>query len=65
MSGDLPLPSDETLLGYILGGLSDEENADIEALLLGNPSLQQRLRDLRSLLEPLAEEFLAEERLAE
>jgi len=65
MSGDLPLPSDETLLGYILGGLSDEENADIEALLLGNPSLQQRLRDLRSLLEPLAEEFLAEERLVE
>lgn len=65
MSGDLPLPSDETLLGYILGGLSDEENAEIEALLLGNPSLQQRLRDLRSLLEPLAEEFLAEERLAE
>ena len=65
MSGDLPLPSDETLLGYILGGLSDEENADIEALLLGNPSLQQRLRDLRSLLEPLAEEFLGEERLVE
>jgi prepilin-type processing-associated H-X9-DG protein len=65
MSGDLPLPSDETLLGYILGGLSDEENAEIEALLLGNPSLQQRLRDLRSLLEPLAEEFLAEEFLAE
>ena len=65
MSGDLPLPSDETLLGYILGGLSDEENADIEALLFGNPSLQQRLRDLRSLLEPLAEEFLAEERLTE
>lgn len=65
MSGDLPLPSDETLLGYILGGLSDEENADIEALLLGNPSLQQRLRDLRSLLEPLAEELLAEELLAE
>jgi hypothetical protein len=65
MSGDLPLPSDETLLGYILGGLSDEENAEIEALLLGNPSLQQRLRDLRSLLEPLAEELLAEERLVE
>ena len=65
MSGDLPLPSDETLLGYILGGLSDEENADIEALLIGNPSLQQRLRDLRSLLEPLAEEQLAEEQRAE
>ena len=65
MSGDLPLPSDETLLGYILGGLSDEENAEIEALLIGNPSLQQRLRDLRSLLEPLAEEQRAEEQLAE
>ena len=65
MSGDLPLPSDETLLGYILGGLSDQENAEIEALLIGNPSLQQRLRDLRSLLEPLAEEQRAEEQLAE
>jgi hypothetical protein len=59
MSGELPVPSDETLLGYILGGLSDEENAEIEALLIRSQPLQQRLRDLRSMLEPLADDAQA------
>lgn len=54
MSGDAPKPSDETLLGYLIGGLSDDENARIEAMLERDESLRQRLRDLRSMLEPLA-----------
>ena len=56
MSGQHPIPSDETLLGYILGGLSDQENAEIEELLIRDESLRLRLRDLRSMLEPLADE---------
>jgi len=56
MSGQQPIPSDETLLGYILGGLSDQENAEIEEMLTRNESLRVRLRDLRSMLEPLADE---------
>lgn len=56
MSGDPPVPSDETLLGYILGGLSDQENAQIEDLLALSEPLRIRLRDLRSMLEPLAHE---------
>lgn len=58
MSGEQPLPSDETLLGYILGGLSDQENAQIEELLAESQPLRLRLRDLRSMLEPLAAEAL-------
>ena len=56
MSGQQPIPSDETLLGYILGGLSDPENAEIEELLTRSESLRARVRDLRSMLEPLADE---------
>lgn len=56
MSGELPIPSDETLLGYILGGLSDQENAQVEEALSQSQSLRERLRDLRSMLEPLAQE---------
>jgi prepilin-type processing-associated H-X9-DG protein len=56
MSGELPIPSDETLLGYILGGLCEQENAQIELLLAHSESLRLRLRDLRSMLEPLAQE---------
>jgi len=56
MSGELPIHSDETLLGYILGGLSDQENAQIEEALSHSQSLRLRLRDLRSMLEPLAHE---------
>jgi len=54
MSGDTPKPSDETLLGYLIGGLSDDENARIELMLEHDASLRQRLRDLRGMLEPLA-----------
>lgn len=54
MSGDAPKPSDETLLGYLIGGLSDDENARIEGMLELDATLRQRLRDLRSMLEPLA-----------
>lgn len=60
MSGDTPKPSDETLLGYLIGGLSDDENARIESMLERDDSLRQRLRDLRSMLEPLASVFGAE-----
>lgn len=60
MSGDAPKPSDETLLGYLIGGLSDDENARIEGMLERDGSLRQRLRDLRSMLEPLAGGFVTE-----
>lgn len=60
MSGDAPKPSDETLLGYLIGGLSDDENARIELMLEHDASLRQRLRDLRSMLEPLASGLGAE-----
>ena len=60
MSGDAAKPSDETLLGYLIGGLSDDENARIESMLERDGSLRQRLRDLRSMLEPLASGFGAE-----
>lgn len=68
MLGESQFPSDETLLGYLLGGLSDEECAAIEEQLANSESLMQRLSDLRSMLEPFAEEFevgsdLAEEEL--
>jgi len=56
MSGELPVPSDESLLGYILGGLSERENAEIEDLLAQSEPLRVRLRDLRSMLEPLAQD---------
>ncbi|MFM8187146.1 MAG: hypothetical protein ACKN85_01580 [Pirellula sp.] len=60
MSGDQQVPSDETLLGFILGGLSDQENAQVEEALACSESLRLRLRDLRSMLEPLADEFMAD-----
>ena len=50
-------PTDETLLGYLLGGLSDEENDAIETWLTTTQDAQQRLRDLRSMLEPFASEL--------
>lgn len=54
-------PSDETLLGYLLGALSDEESLAIEDQLAKSDALMQRLRDLRSMLEPFADELLAED----
>lgn len=54
-------PSDETLLGYLLGALSDEESLAIEDILAKSDALTQRLRDLRSMLEPFADELLAED----
>lgn len=54
MSGDDPRISDETLLGYLIGALTDEESAWIEEVVASSPSLRQRLSDLRSMLEPLA-----------
>lgn len=56
MRGELPeLPdfSDETLFGYLLGGLTDAEMAQIDAALSDSPELRQRVEDLRGLLEPL------------
>ena len=53
-------PSDETLLGYLLGALSDEESLAIEDQLAKSDALMQRLSDLRSMLEPFADELLEE-----
>lgn len=57
MLGESQFPSDETLLGYLLGALSDEELAAIEEQLASSEELMQRLSDLRSMLEPFAEEL--------
>ncbi len=54
MRGALPDYSDETLLGYLLGGLSDSEASQVESALAASESLRMRLADLRSLLEPMA-----------
>jgi prepilin-type processing-associated H-X9-DG protein len=54
MRGELPEFSDETLLGYLLGGLSDEEIALVEASLGISEILRQRLADLQGMLEPFA-----------
>ncbi len=44
---------DETLLGYILMALPDEMQSQIDALVVADESLTERIRDLRSLLEPV------------
>lgn len=54
MGGDARNISDETLLGYLIGGLTDQESALVEAELGRSEALQQRLSDLRAMLEPLA-----------
>ena len=55
MFGESPELSDETLLGYLLGGLSDEESSRIDAALRASEPLRQRLEDLKVLLQPLAD----------
>lgn len=65
MLGESQFPSDETLLGYLLGALSDEESAAIEDQLANSEALMQRLSDLRSMLEPFAEDFNAEANLSD
>ncbi len=45
--------SDETLLGYLLLALPDEEQWRIECLENSNPELRQRIQDLRDLLQPM------------
>jgi hypothetical protein len=54
MRGQSPEFSDETLLGYLLGGLSDDETAQIDDALIHSDLLRQRLTDLRGLLEPVS-----------
>jgi hypothetical protein len=54
MGGDARNISDETLLGYLIGGLTDQESALVEAELDCSEVLRQRLSDLRAMLEPLA-----------
>lgn len=44
---------DETLLGYLLNALSVEEQSQIQKQSADDPILNQRIEDLRSLLEPL------------
>lgn len=53
MRGESPEFYDETLLGYLLGGLPDEESAQIDAALQASPELRQRLNDLKGLLDPM------------
>lgn len=45
--------SDETLLGYLLMALPEDEQWRIEALALSDSVLQQRIQDLRDLLSPM------------
>ena len=45
--------SDETLLGYLLLALPEDEQWRIEALALSDSVLQQRIQDLRDLLSPM------------
>lgn len=52
-SPELPDFSDETLFGYLLGGLTDAETAQIDLALSQSPELRQRVDDLRGLIEPL------------
>jgi hypothetical protein len=56
MRGDTPDKfdfSDETLFGYLLGGLPDEEMLRVQVALTQSPVLRQRLADLQGLLDPL------------
>lgn len=52
-SPELPDFSDETLFGYLLGGLTDAEMAQVDAALESSPELRQRLDDLKVLMDPL------------
>ena len=45
--------SDETLLGYLLLALPEDEQWRIETLALSDSVLQQRIQDLRDLLSPM------------
>jgi hypothetical protein len=45
--------SDETLLGYLLFALPEEEQWRIETLAASDSVLQQRIQDLRDLLSPI------------
>lgn len=45
--------SDETLLGYLLMALSHDEQEQIDRLAALDPILNQRIQDLRGLLDPL------------
>lgn len=47
--------SDETLMGYILMALPDEEQLKIESIAAVDPDLESRIGDLRSLLSPIQE----------
>jgi hypothetical protein len=46
-------PSDETLLGFLLNALPDDEHRAIDALLKADVSLYQRMLDLMELFRPL------------
>jgi hypothetical protein len=47
--------SDETLMGYILMALPEEEQSKIESIAAIDPDLESRIADLRSLLSPIQE----------
>jgi hypothetical protein len=46
----------ERLLGYLLGALEADEQAEMERLLAQHPELQRELETLRAQLEPLAQD---------
>ncbi|MCE3015448.1 MAG: DUF1559 domain-containing protein [Pirellula sp.] len=47
--------SDETLMGYILMALPEEEQSKIESIAAVDPDLESRIADLRALLSPIQE----------
>lgn len=53
MRGDIPEYSDETLLGYLLQGLPEDESRAIEDAIGRSDVLRQRVEDLRCMLDPM------------
>jgi prepilin-type processing-associated H-X9-DG protein len=51
-----PSPDDETLFGYLLNALPNEEIRMIDELRQVDASLEQRISDLRTLVDPLRDE---------
>ena len=47
--------SDETLLGFLLFALPEAEQWRIESLAITDPTLRQRIEDLKDLLVPIGE----------
>ena len=46
-------PSQEDLLGYVLGALDAQEQRDVQQLIDADPELEEKLLEIRSSLGPL------------